>query len=238
MKDARELETREADDNADLRYRRSALRGRHASLQQGSKTIIATILEQVAYRRMAACSNRSIRHDLARWLLHASRDHALVKGNVTWLFRLRVIWSWMSCRPPIRPTCRRPRRSSRPTGRPSPPPASRKTAMASARPWTRSTAPQRRPASAMPIRMPTPTKVPQVYRKFEAMVLQNFVKNMLPNSETLYGKGSAGEIWKGMMAEQLGNTHRQERRRRHSREDVSGTGLQDAQHRRHQFGDQ
>jgi len=51
-----------------------------------------------------------------------------------------------------------------------------------------------------------PTKVPQVYRKFEAMVLQNFVKNMLPNSETLYGKGSAGEIWKGMMAEQLGNT--------------------------------
>ena len=50
------------------------------------------------------------------------------------------------------------------------------------------------------------TKVPQVYRKFEAMVLQNFVKNMLPNSETLYGKGSAGEIWKGMMAEQVGNT--------------------------------
>nr|WP_205926047.1 rod-binding protein [Rhizobium sp. P38BS-XIX] len=51
-----------------------------------------------------------------------------------------------------------------------------------------------------------PTKVPQVYRKFEAMMMQNFVKNMLPNSETLYGKGSAGEIWKGMMAEQLGNT--------------------------------
>ncbi|CAN7173241.1 rod-binding protein [Rhizobium rhizogenes] len=50
------------------------------------------------------------------------------------------------------------------------------------------------------------TKVPQVYRKFEAMVLQNFVKNMLPNSETLYGKGSTGEIWKGMMAEQMGNT--------------------------------
>jgi len=51
-----------------------------------------------------------------------------------------------------------------------------------------------------------PTKVPQVYRKFEAMMLQNFVKNMLPSSETLYGKGSAGEIGKGMMAEQLGNT--------------------------------
>ena len=50
------------------------------------------------------------------------------------------------------------------------------------------------------------TKVPQAYRKFESMVLQNFVKNMLPSSETLYGKGSAGEIWKGMMAEQLGDT--------------------------------
>ncbi|MGV1759433.1 rod-binding protein [Rhizobium sp. A22-96] len=51
-----------------------------------------------------------------------------------------------------------------------------------------------------------PTKVPQVYRKFEAMMMQNFVKNMLPSSETLYGKGASGEIWKGMMAEQLGNT--------------------------------
>lgn len=49
-------------------------------------------------------------------------------------------------------------------------------------------------------------KVPAAYHKFEAMVLQNFVKNMLPDSETLYGKGTAGEMWKGMMSEQLGNT--------------------------------
>jgi Rod binding domain-containing protein len=48
--------------------------------------------------------------------------------------------------------------------------------------------------------------VPQSYRKFEAMVLQNFVKSMLPNdSEDIYGKGATGDIWKGMMAEQLGN---------------------------------
>ena len=52
----------------------------------------------------------------------------------------------------------------------------------------------------------THDKVPATYHKFEAMVLQNFVKNMLPNSDTLYGKGTAGEMWKGMMAEQLGNT--------------------------------
>lgn len=47
--------------------------------------------------------------------------------------------------------------------------------------------------------------VPETYRKFEAMVLQNFVKSMLPaDSEDVYGKGTAGEIWRGMMAEQIG----------------------------------
>lgn len=49
-------------------------------------------------------------------------------------------------------------------------------------------------------------KVPAAYHKFEAMVLQNFMKNVLPNSDQLYGKGTAGEMWKGMMAEQLGNS--------------------------------
>jgi len=46
-------------------------------------------------------------------------------------------------------------------------------------------------------------KVPVAYQKFEAMVLQNFLQNMMPKSEALYGKGAAGEIWKGMMAEQI-----------------------------------
>ncbi|MCY0093540.1 rod-binding protein [Hoeflea ulvae] len=45
----------------------------------------------------------------------------------------------------------------------------------------------------------------QSYERFEAMVLQNFIGSMLPSdSEELYGKGTAGEIWKSMMAEQLG----------------------------------
>ncbi|NVP55001.1 rod-binding protein [Mycoplana rhizolycopersici] len=48
--------------------------------------------------------------------------------------------------------------------------------------------------------------IPETYRKFEAMVLQNFVKSMLPaDSEDVYGKGTAGEIWRGMMAEQIGD---------------------------------
>jgi flagellar protein FlgJ len=47
--------------------------------------------------------------------------------------------------------------------------------------------------------------VPEHLRKFESMVLQNFVKSMMPaESEELYGKGTAGEMWRGMMADQLG----------------------------------
>ena len=49
-------------------------------------------------------------------------------------------------------------------------------------------------------------KIPATYRKFEAMVLQNFVKSMLPTeSENVFGKGNAGDIWKSMMAEQIGD---------------------------------
>ena len=35
------------------------------------------------------------------------------------------------------------------------------------------------------------------------MVLQNFIKSMLPESDEVYGKGTSGEIWKGMMAEKI-----------------------------------
>ena len=50
-----------------------------------------------------------------------------------------------------------------------------------------------------------PVKSLEVYQRFEAMILQNFVGSMLPkDSEQLYGEGTAGDIWKGMMAEQLG----------------------------------
>lgn len=42
-------------------------------------------------------------------------------------------------------------------------------------------------------------------QEFEAFVLQTFVESMLPkNSENTYGKGSAGSIWKSMMADQIG----------------------------------
>lgn len=42
-------------------------------------------------------------------------------------------------------------------------------------------------------------------QEFEAFVLQTFVESMLPKeAENTYGKGSAGSIWKSMMAEQVG----------------------------------
>jgi peptidoglycan hydrolase FlgJ len=45
-----------------------------------------------------------------------------------------------------------------------------------------------------------------VYRKFEAFVLQMFVESMLPKDATnVFGKGTAGTIWRSMMAEQIGN---------------------------------
>jgi len=48
-------------------------------------------------------------------------------------------------------------------------------------------------------------EVPEAYRKFEAMVLGNFVQSMLPaDNEEIYGKGTAGEMWRGMMADKIG----------------------------------
>lgn len=49
-------------------------------------------------------------------------------------------------------------------------------------------------------------ETPETYRKFEAMVLQNFLKYMMPSdNEDVYGKGMAGDIWKSMSAEQIAN---------------------------------
>src|SRR3954453_7530535 len=61
-------------------------------------------------------------------------------------------------------------------------------------------------ASASPARVINATSPGDVYRKFEAFVLQVFVETMLPKqAEDLFGKGTAGDVWRSMMAEQLGN---------------------------------
>lgn len=45
------------------------------------------------------------------------------------------------------------------------------------------------------------------YVRFEAMILQSFIESMLPqDSESVFGSGMAGDMWKSMMAEQLAMT--------------------------------
>lgn len=46
----------------------------------------------------------------------------------------------------------------------------------------------------------------EVYRKFEAFILQMFVESMLPkDAEDVFGKGTAGTVWRSMLAEQISN---------------------------------
>jgi hypothetical protein len=45
-----------------------------------------------------------------------------------------------------------------------------------------------------------------VYRKFEAFILQMFVESMLPkDAADVFGKGTAGTVWRSMLAEQISN---------------------------------
>ena len=42
-------------------------------------------------------------------------------------------------------------------------------------------------------------------QQFEALILQQFIEAMMPeDAEDVFGKGTAGSIWKSMMAEQIG----------------------------------
>ena len=48
------------------------------------------------------------------------------------------------------------------------------------------------------------TSADNKYKRFEAMVLQTFIQNMLPkDAEGVYGKGLAGDMWKSQLAERL-----------------------------------
>ena len=60
--------------------------------------------------------------------------------------------------------------------------------------------------AAAPMRAIKGPSSADTYRKFEAFVLQVFVETMLPQkADDVFGKGTAGNIWRSMLAEQLGN---------------------------------
>ncbi len=43
------------------------------------------------------------------------------------------------------------------------------------------------------------------FRQFEAVVLRSFVESMMPaKNEVAFGKGTAGQIWKGLLADEIG----------------------------------
>lgn len=43
-----------------------------------------------------------------------------------------------------------------------------------------------------------------VYVKFEALLVQNMIEAMMPNDlESVFGSGTAGKVWKSMLAEQV-----------------------------------
>lgn len=44
----------------------------------------------------------------------------------------------------------------------------------------------------------------KAYQGLEALLLQNVVATMLPDSSEIFGEGSAGAIWRSMLAEELG----------------------------------
>jgi hypothetical protein len=47
---------------------------------------------------------------------------------------------------------------------------------------------------------------PDAFGQLEAFVLQTFIQSMLPkNASHVFGKGTAGEVWKSMLAEKLAN---------------------------------
>ncbi|MBB5751047.1 rod-binding protein [Prosthecomicrobium pneumaticum] len=51
-----------------------------------------------------------------------------------------------------------------------------------------------------------PSATPDAYRRFEAMVLGQFVEQMLPRSSAvMYGEGTAGQVWRSMLAERIAN---------------------------------
>jgi hypothetical protein len=73
------------------------------------------------------------------------------------------------------------------------------------------------PPSPTPVSAPGPSSVAvsplhqirsagDAFGQLEAFLMQTFIQSMLPKkAEHVFGKGTAGEIWKSMLAEKLGN---------------------------------
>lgn len=80
------------------------------------------------------------------------------------------------------------------------------TSVESARPDTENPAPVSTPPRIANLSPRQAGKAGQAFGQLEAFVLQSFIQAMLPkDAQHVFGKGTAGEIWKSMLAEKLGN---------------------------------
>lgn len=53
--------------------------------------------------------------------------------------------------------------------------------------------------------MSSEARTEKTHQEFEAYILQTFIESMMPkDAENSFGKGTAGAVWKSMMAEQIG----------------------------------
>ena len=79
------------------------------------------------------------------------------------------------------------------------------TAAATAQPTPAAATPMPRPAAKIDTASVGRGSIPPAFRKFEAFVLQTFIEAMLPHGSAVnFGKGVAGDVWRSMLAEQLG----------------------------------
>jgi peptidoglycan hydrolase FlgJ len=66
-----------------------------------------------------------------------------------------------------------------------------------------------RTSASSSVRMPerasaAASKQTEAFRQFESFILQSFIETMLPkNAESVFGSGTAGGVWKSMLAEKL-----------------------------------
>jgi Rod binding domain-containing protein len=62
------------------------------------------------------------------------------------------------------------------------------------------------PPRLAPVSPRQPRNPADAFGQLEAFVLQTFIQSMLPkNAQHVFGKGTAGEVWKSMLAEKLGS---------------------------------
>ncbi len=79
------------------------------------------------------------------------------------------------------------------------------TVLPSLNPLTGSTRPSAPSAERMPEgASAAASKQTEAFRQFESFILQSFIETMLPkNAESVFGSGTAGGVWKSMLAEKL-----------------------------------